>query len=163
MTNVLDKNCGENQTTHFMLKNSPPPPENRSVYETMSKNLVEVEAKNDVTIWRILVACWISKTTVTHAHAYAHVPEHPHASTHARARTHTNTRRQTCITYCFFTEKMIRQRASVLRYTFIACLFLLLATILLALASTVKPLITDTLINGHHQKRTKILFPESPP
>jgi hypothetical protein len=28
---------------------------------------------------------------------------------------------------------------------------------------TVEPLITYTLINGHLQQRTKILFPESPP
>jgi hypothetical protein len=33
--------------------------ENRAVYEIM-KNMVEPEAKNDITIWRICVACWIS-------------------------------------------------------------------------------------------------------
>jgi hypothetical protein len=33
----------------------------------------------------------------------------------------------------------------------------------LRFADTVEPAITDTLINEHLQKRTKILFPESPP
>ena len=31
-------------------------------------------AKNDVTIWRIRVACWISKATCTYAHEHAHSP-----------------------------------------------------------------------------------------
>ena len=37
---------------------------------------------------------------------------------HARARTH----RQICNTYCFSTATMIRERSSVSRYTYIACL-----------------------------------------
>ena len=38
--------------------------ENRTVYDKMSKNVVETEGvTNDVTIWRIRVACWISKAT----------------------------------------------------------------------------------------------------
>ena len=40
-------------------------------------------ATNDVTIWRIRVACWISKATCTYAHAHAHAPGyHMHARTH---------------------------------------------------------------------------------
>ena len=35
-------------------------------------------ATNDVTIWRIRVACWISKATCTHAHAHAHALAHTH-------------------------------------------------------------------------------------
>ena len=41
---------------------------------------------NDVTIWRIRVACWISKATCRHAHAHAHAP----GRTHTRARAHTH-------------------------------------------------------------------------
>jgi hypothetical protein len=40
MRNVSDKNCRENENTHFMA-NIPPPRENRAVYEMMWKNMVE--------------------------------------------------------------------------------------------------------------------------
>ena len=56
------------------------------------------EATNDVTIWRIRLACWISKATHTH-HAHAQAPGHPHtcryASTHAG--THESARTQTYV------------------------------------------------------------------
>ena len=39
----------------------------------MSKNWVETGgATNDVTVWSIRIACWISKATRIHAHAHAH-------------------------------------------------------------------------------------------
>ena len=41
MRNILDKSCRENQNTHFMFSNFFP--ENRTVYEIMSKNVVEPE------------------------------------------------------------------------------------------------------------------------
>jgi hypothetical protein len=48
------------------------------------KNIVEIEGTTyDVTIWRIRVACWISKATWTSAHVHARVL--------ARTRTHTQT------------------------------------------------------------------------
>ena len=50
-------------------------PENRTVYEIMSKNM----PTNDVTIWRTRVAYWISKAKCTYAHAPAHAPGYPHA------------------------------------------------------------------------------------
>ena len=40
-------------------------------------------ATNDVTIWRIHVACWITKTTCTYSHAHAHAPGNAHTCTHA--------------------------------------------------------------------------------
>ena len=46
---------------------------------------------DDVSMWRILVACWISKATCTHPHAHAHAPGH------VRTRTHT----QVCNIYLF--------------------------------------------------------------
>ena len=67
---------------------------------------------NDVTIWRILDACWISKATWTHEHAHSHAPGH----THAYAYT------QICNIYCFSIETMFHERVSMLRYTYTACL-----------------------------------------
>ena len=82
----------------------------------MSKNLVETRGTtNYVTIWRIRVACWISKAAGTYAPAHAHAPGYPHARTHGRACTH----RPLSNTYCFSTTKMIRERTSLLRYTYI--------------------------------------------
>ena len=71
---------------------------------------------NDVTKWRLRVEWWISKTKRKHAHANAHSRGHKHA----RARTHTHTRN----IYCFSTATVIREPASILRYTYIACLVL---------------------------------------
>jgi hypothetical protein len=49
-------------------------------------------------IWRIRITCWISKATCTHTHT------------------------QICNTYCFSATTIIRERAWLLRYTYIACL-----------------------------------------
>ena len=43
---------------------------------------------------------------------------------HARAWTRASIRTQICNTYCFSMATMIRERASMLRYTYIACLVL---------------------------------------
>ena len=51
----------------------------------MSKNVAETGATNDITIWRIRLACWISEATRVHAHARVHAPRHPLARTRARA------------------------------------------------------------------------------
>ena len=59
--------------------------------------------------------CMLDKTICTHAHAHAHAPGQPHVRMHARTRTQTNT--------CYlFTATVILERASVLRYTYIASL-----------------------------------------
>jgi hypothetical protein len=63
------------------------------------------EATNDDTIWRLRVACWISKGTCTHT------------PTRLGTRTHT----QICNIYCFSTAAMIRERASLLRYRYTLC------------------------------------------
>ena len=79
--------------------------------------------RNDVTTWCIRVECWISKATRKHkhartnAHALAYASTRPGIHTYALART----RRQICNTYCFSTAKMICERASVLRYTYVIC------------------------------------------
>jgi hypothetical protein len=61
----------------------------------MSKNVVEPE-RPQMTIWRMRVACWISKVTSTKAQARAHAPTSPLAPTH----THTHTHTQICNIYC---------------------------------------------------------------
>jgi len=40
--------------------------ENLAVYEIMWKNIVEPEGPQ-VTIWRMRIACWITKVTYTHS------------------------------------------------------------------------------------------------
>jgi hypothetical protein len=69
-----------------------------------------------VTVWHIRFACWISKATCTHARACT-----PSRTWYLHARTHAHTHRQIHNTYCFFMAKIIRERASVLRYMYIAC------------------------------------------
>jgi len=44
---------------------SPPPLENRVFYEIIWKNVVEPE-RPQMTIWRMRIACWITKDTNTH-------------------------------------------------------------------------------------------------
>ena len=68
-----------------------------------------------VTMWRIRVACCISKATRAHEHG-----------TPTRPVNHTQASPQyvICNTYCFCTAVMIRERAWMSRYTYIACLVL---------------------------------------
>ena len=54
------------------------------------------------------VACWISKAKRAQAHA--------RAPAHARTRAHT----EMCNTFAFPRQKWLRERASMLRYTYIA-------------------------------------------
>jgi hypothetical protein len=87
MRNVLDKSCRENQITHFMFNNFLS--ENRTVYEIMSKHVVETK--------------WPQMTSQYGAYAlraglgrlYArmsmHTPRRPDIQTHARASMHTQT------------------------------------------------------------------------
>ena len=58
--------------------------------------------------------CLPHGTTCTHEHAYVHAP----GQTQAHTRTHT----QIYNVYCFSTAITIRERASILRYTYIVCL-----------------------------------------
>ena len=60
--------------------------ENRVVYEIMSQNTVEPE-KPQMTIWRVSVACWISKATPAQAHFQ---PLRTHTHTRTRPLTHRN-------------------------------------------------------------------------
>jgi hypothetical protein len=95
--------------------------ENRTFYEKTSKNMVEPE-RPQITIRRMRCVCWISETT--RAHAQAHVSaQDTHNQTCTRvctqARTHTNKYE---IRIAFPLQQWFRERASMLRYTYIACL-----------------------------------------
>ena len=70
--------------------------ESRRLWDNVEKYCGARRVTNDVTIWPIRIACWISKVTCTHAHEHAH------------AFGHTQERSSTAI--------MIRERASMLRY-----------------------------------------------
>ena len=72
--------------------------ENRALYDKMSKNVLEIEVTNDITIWRIRVSCRINRATRTQEHAHAHAPRHP--PTQTQARTHART--GTTYTYKYF-------------------------------------------------------------
>ena len=93
MRNVSDKSCTENQITHFMFNNFFP--ENRVVYEIMWKNIVQADM-TQMTIWRMRFVCWIRKATKTHW--------------------------EYLIFISFPLQQWLHYRASMLRYTYIACI-----------------------------------------
>ena len=47
--------------------------DNRSVYETTRKNILEPYRPHDNIIRRMRFACWITKATYTRAHIYIHM------------------------------------------------------------------------------------------
>jgi hypothetical protein len=98
---------------------------NRAAYDITSKYVVEPEGPQMAT-WR-RVACWISKATLAQADASACAPTPTRTNAYARTRTHT----QLCNSLCFSTATIIRDRASLLRYTYIACLVYLKRRIVL--------------------------------
>ena len=74
-------------------------PENRAVYEIMWKNIVE-RGRQQMTVWRMRIVCWIPKAIYTH--------------------THTHSEYATPI--AFTLQQWLHERASMLRYTYIACI-----------------------------------------
>ena len=86
----------------------------------MPKNVVEPETPQ--TIWRMRVACWISKTTRAQAHARVRAPTTTHALQHPRERAHTQIY---VILMAFPRQQWLRERASMLRYMYIASYLIL--------------------------------------
>ena len=86
MRNVLNKIFRENENTHFVFNTFS---ENRAIYETMSKNLVEPQRRQKR--WRLRMAYWMSKSTRAQAYVRfcAPTPTPPHKYTRTDARTHT--------------------------------------------------------------------------
>jgi hypothetical protein len=62
--NISNKHCGENQNTHFMLNNFFF--WNCIMFGMMGKNVVQ-QGRSQMTVWHMLVACWIPKATNTHS------------------------------------------------------------------------------------------------
>ena len=92
MRNVSDKYCRESQNTHFMLNNFS---ENSAVYEIMLKSFVDPDRQR-ITMWCMHIACWITKSTNTHS-VYV-------------------------VLNAFLPQQWFHERASILRYTYLACL-----------------------------------------
>jgi len=69
MRNVSDKSCKESQNTHFVFSNFFP--ENRAVCEIMWKNMVEPD-RPQMTVWRMRIACWITKAANKHSEYITH-------------------------------------------------------------------------------------------
>ena len=113
--NFANKSCRENQNAHFVFGFGFFPPENRTLYEIMSKNVVEPE-RPQMTIWRH-VACWISEAIRPQAHARAHTPTLTHART------------QKYVIFIAFPQQWFRERVTMFRYTYIACLSVCLSVV----------------------------------
>jgi hypothetical protein len=93
MKNISDKRCRENQNTHFEFSNFVS--ENRAFYEIMWKNIVEADRPQMAT-WRTRFAFWIHKAANTHS--------------------------EYVTTIAFPLQQWLHERASVLCYSYIACL-----------------------------------------
>ena len=76
MRNVSDNSCRENQNTHFLFSNLFFP-KIMPFMRKCGKNILE-RGRTQMTVWRMRIVCWITKTTHTHKH------------------------KQICNTYCFF-------------------------------------------------------------
>ena len=76
---------------------------------------------NNNKIWGKHFACWICKATRAYAEGVCHAPGHTRKHTHARTHVHTHKEKYVTLT-AFLLQQWLRERASVLRYTYIACL-----------------------------------------
>jgi hypothetical protein len=107
MRSVLDKKkIVERIKTHILC--SVTFPENRAVYEIMSKNMVEPEGPQMTSQFGTF-AFMLDNQDYTRAHACTLPLTRPPT----RARAHTHTHRQICNTYFFSTAIVMRTRFSV--------------------------------------------------
>ena len=113
MGNVLDRICRGNENTHFIFYNFFSP-ENRIVYEIISKNVLETEGPQMTSQY----GAYAFRAGLARlcARMRMHTPTSP--GTHMHARTHTPINN----TYCFSTATIIRESTSLLRYTYIVFL-----------------------------------------
>ena len=59
------------------------------------------ETADDEKIWRMRVACYISKATLAHAHTHSHAPSHPQTRAHREMRCSTRTVSRTRLNITF--------------------------------------------------------------
>ena len=95
MRNVSDKRCTENQNTHFRFRNAFSRKRCR-LWDNVEKYCRAEQATDDNTIRRMCIACWISKAIDTNS--------------------------EYVIFIAFPLQQWLHERASVLRYTYIASL-----------------------------------------
>jgi hypothetical protein len=98
MRNVSDKGCRKIQNTHFMF-NDFFFLENLVIYEIIWKN-VEEPARQHMAIWHIPLACWIPKVTNIHS--------------------------EYVILVAFLLHQWLHERATMLHYTYVAYLVVIL-------------------------------------
>jgi len=93
MRNVSDKSCTENQNTHFLFNNSSF--ENRAFIRKFEKKKCTV-GRPQMTTWRTHIACWIPKATDIFSEYVIRTP--------------------------FLQQQWLNEGATILRYTYTACL-----------------------------------------
>ena len=102
MRNISDESCRKNQNTHFMFNSFFP--ENRAVYDIMSKNMVEPD-RPQMTIRRMCFARWITKATHTRKHTHTHTLRifntHCFFTATAVSRTHLNAALYVYCDFCY--------------------------------------------------------------
>ena len=72
--NISHKICRENQNTHFVFSNFVFFSENRAFCEKMWKKNTVKRGRPQMTIWRIRIACQITKATNTHSEYVTLIP-----------------------------------------------------------------------------------------
>ena len=110
--NISDKSCRENQTTNFMINTFLQ--KSCSLWDNVKKCCGARQATGDNIVTRMR----IHTPTHTHTHTQKH--------THTRASTHAHTHQKYVIHIAFSRQDYLRRRASILGYTYIVCLVLVL-------------------------------------
>ena len=126
MGSVSNKVCRGIQNTYFVFSNFFS--ENRAFCEIMPKNTGKLERQHK-TIWR-RVLNWISKTTSEQTQAHTLTLPHIYALAQSRACSHTQ---QYVMPIVFPLQQWFRKPFLILRYTYIACLVLLLRLFLVGI------------------------------
>jgi hypothetical protein len=96
MGNVLDKSCRKNENTNFMFHNFFF--ENRTVYEIMSKNIVETEGPQMTSQYGAYALC--AGLASLHARMHMHTPTLPGTHMYARTDKHAHTDQYVILTAC---------------------------------------------------------------
>jgi hypothetical protein len=104
---IFEINVVEKIKTHILCSINVS--ECRAVNEIKLKSEMQTDATDDIIMWRMRFACWVSKAEWVLAHANATVNPHTHTRTHARTLGYTQKRTHTEIrnTYCFPTATVI--------------------------------------------------------
>ena len=102
MRNALEKSCRENENTFYVQQLFS---ENRTVYEIMSKNTVEIEGPQMTSQYG--ASALHAGLARLYAHMRVHKPTRPDTHMNARTRAQACTHRQVCNIYFFSTATMV--------------------------------------------------------